>query len=167
MSANVNAEALDTRELTITRMLDAPRELVFTLWTEPQHLSKWWGPKGFTNPVCEVDARPGGALYIVMRAPNGAEHPMKAIYREVVAPERLVFTSVAVGAADEPLLDALTTVTFEDADGRTRLTLHTRATALVTLANRMLEGMDMGWTQSIDRLESLASVMAVRPPPGR
>jgi uncharacterized protein YndB with AHSA1/START domain len=148
-------EKLDERELTIIRMFDAPRELVFALWTEPRHLKKWWGPKDFTNPVCEVDFRPGGALKIVMRAPNGDEHPMKGTFGDIVWPERLAFTNIAVDMNGEPLVNGVTTVTFEDVGGKTRMTLHTSAVALVPLANRMLEGMNVGWTQSIDRLEAL------------
>jgi uncharacterized protein YndB with AHSA1/START domain len=136
---------------------------VFPLWTDPQHLSKWWGPSGFTNPVCEVDARPGGELKITMRAPDGTEHPMKGIFREVVRPERLVFTNFPIDANGHVLANGLTTVTFEDIGGRTRLTLHTRAAALVPLANRMLEGMDAGWTQSIDRFESYLSSVRAAP----
>jgi uncharacterized protein YndB with AHSA1/START domain len=86
------------RELVIERVFDAPPELVFQAWTQPAHLARWWGPKGFTNPVCEVDLRVGGAWRIVMRAPNGVEYPGGGIYREIVVPERLVFTN---GARDK------------------------------------------------------------------
>ncbi len=140
------------REVTLTRIFDAPRELVFRMWTDPRHVAQWWGPQGFTNPVCEMDVRPGGALRIVMRAPDGVDYPMRGIFREVAAPERLVFTNVAVDAADNPLLEGLTTVTFAEHDGKTKLTLQTRAVGLVAAAGRMLDGMEAGWTQSIDRL---------------
>src|SRR5205085_2306725 len=79
-----------SRELTFTRIFDAPRALVLGMWTDPKHVAQWWGPRGFTNPVCEMDVRPGGALRIVMRAPDGTEYPMPGIFRDVVAPERLV-----------------------------------------------------------------------------
>jgi uncharacterized protein YndB with AHSA1/START domain len=145
--------AITDRELTLTRVLDAPRELVFRMWTDPQHVAQWWGPMGFTNPVCEMDARPGGALRIVMRAPDGTDYPMTGTYREVVAPERLVFTNSAVDADGNALLDGMTIVTFAEHDGKTELTVQTRAVALVPLAKRMLEGMDAGWRQTLDRLE--------------
>ena len=75
------------RQLTLTRVFDAPRELVFQAWTEPEHLKQWWGPNGFTTPACEVDLRVGGAWKIVMRFPDGAnEHTMQAVYREVSPP---------------------------------------------------------------------------------
>jgi uncharacterized protein YndB with AHSA1/START domain len=125
---------------------------VFKACTEAAHLAQWWGPKGFTNPACEVDARPGGALRIVMRAPDGAEYPMTGVFREVTAPARLVFTSAAVDRDDKPLLEQVTTVTFSEQGRKTKLTLETRAVGLVAYAARMLEGMEAGWTQSIDRL---------------
>jgi uncharacterized protein YndB with AHSA1/START domain len=149
-----SANALAERQLVITRMFDAPRELVFRAWTDPEQVARWWGPKGFTNPVCEIDARPGGALRIVMRAPDGAEHPMKGVFREVVEPERLVFTNIAVDAQGDILLNGLTIVTFADQDGKTRLTVQTSAVGLAAEAAQMLAGMEEGWTQSIDRLEA-------------
>ena len=141
-----------TRDLTITRTFDAPRALVWRAWTDPRHLAAWWGPEGFTNPVCELDPRPGGAIRIVMRGPDGAEYPMRGIYREVVAPERLVFTNFAVDADDRPMMDGLTTVPFSERGGKTDMVLHTRATALVPMAVRMIAGMEPGWRQSIERL---------------
>jgi uncharacterized protein YndB with AHSA1/START domain len=147
--ATIDAEE---RELTITRLFDAPRETVWRAWTDPKHLAAWWGPAGFTNPVCEVDLRVGGALRIVMRAPDGAEYPMRGIYREIWPPERLVFHNFAVDADDQPMMDGLTTVTFTARGGKTEMVLHTKATALVPLAIRMLAGMEVGWRQSIDRL---------------
>jgi uncharacterized protein YndB with AHSA1/START domain len=145
--------AATERELILTRVLDTPRELVFRIWTDPQHVAKWWGPMGFTNPVCELDVQPGGALRIVMRAPDGTEHPMTGTYREVVAPERLVFTFAAVDGQGNPLLDGVTVVTFAERGGKTELTVQTHAIALVPSAARMLEGMDAGWRQTLDRLE--------------
>ncbi len=148
-----NEVAATERELVLTRVLDAPRELVFRMWTDPRHVAKWWGPMGFTNPVCEMDVRPGGELRIVMRAPDGTDYPMIGTYREIVAPERLVFTNSAIDAQGNPLLDGVTVVTFTERGGKTELTVQTHAIALVPLAVRMLEGMDAGWRQTLDRLE--------------
>ena len=153
MTAQPDTKPL-TREVTITRLVDAPRELVFRAWTDPKHLAQWWGPNGFTNPVCEVDLRVGGMLRIVMRAPNGTEFPMRGVFREIVAPERLVFTDTPVDKDDNDIIDGLTTVTFAEEGGKTRLTLHTRARVLNPDAAWMLEGMQAGWTQSIDRFEA-------------
>ncbi len=156
MTATNSLAALpNEREVVITRVFDAPRALVFKMWTDPKHMAQWWGPKGFTNPVCEVDARPGGALRIVMRAPDGAEYPMKGIFQEVVAPERLVFTNIAVDREGNHLLEGLTTVTFAEHGGKTKLILQTRAIGIAPMAPQMLAGMEAGWTQSLERLQTL------------
>jgi uncharacterized protein YndB with AHSA1/START domain len=144
---------LTERTVVITRVFEASREAVFKAWTDPAHLAAWWGPRSFTNPVCEVDLRVGGKLRIVMRAPDGAEHPMMGVFREITPPERLVFTNIATDPAGTVLLEGLTTVTLaEHGAGHTRLTVESRAVARVDYASRMLEGMEVGWTQSIDRL---------------
>jgi uncharacterized protein YndB with AHSA1/START domain len=155
MVTAAQAKPLDTREVTITRLFDAPRALVFKAWTDAAQLAQWWGPKGFTNPVCEIDARVGGALRIHMRAPDGSIYPMKGEIREIVAPERLVFTNIAVDAAGRHLLEGLTTVTFADQGGKTKLTLRTQAKAVVEYAAAYIEGMEAGWTQSIDKLQTM------------
>jgi uncharacterized protein YndB with AHSA1/START domain len=154
-AARPSAPALPARELTITRLIDAPPALVFAAWTDPARLARWWGPKHFTNPVCDLDVRPGGKLRIVMRSADGIEYPMIGVYQEIVAPERLVFTNIAVDRDDKPILKGLTTVTFAAHAGRTKLTLHTTATAVVAGVERMLEGMEAGWTQSLERLDAL------------
>lgn len=91
-TSNNPTEDSTDREFVISRVFDAPRVLVFTAWTDPEHMAQWWGPHGFTNPVCEMDVRPGGAHRIVMRGPDGVEYPIKGVYLEVVEPERLVMT---------------------------------------------------------------------------
>ena len=71
------------RELVLARVFDAPREVVFKAWTNVEHLKRWWGPKNFTNPVCEVDVRPGGAMRIHMRGPDGTIYPMTGVFQEI------------------------------------------------------------------------------------
>ncbi len=148
-------QVLAEREITITRVFDAPRALVFKAWTDAKVLAQWWGPKGFTNPVCEIDPRVGGALRIHMRAPDGSIYPMKGEIREIVPPERLAFTNIAVDEAGNHIIEGFTTVTFADENGKTRLTLHTRGSAIVEKAVAYLQGMEMGWTMSIDKLQAL------------
>jgi uncharacterized protein YndB with AHSA1/START domain len=148
------------RTVVITHVFDAPRELVWKAWTDPKHMAQWWGPRGFTNPVCELDVRPGGALRIVMRAPDGTEYPMQGVFREILEPERLVFTNIAVDADGNHLLEGVTKVAFAEHGGKTKLTLETRAVALVADAARMLEGMQAGWTQSLERLEAHVAAAA-------
>ena len=142
-------------EFLMTRTFDAPCDLVFKSWTERERLMHWWGPKGFTNPVCEVDLKPGGALRIVMRAPDGAEYPMKGIFREIVPPSRLVFTNIAVDKDGNHIIEGLTTLTFAEEGGKTKLTLQTRGVAVVDYAAAYLNGMEAGWTQSLEKLEAL------------
>jgi uncharacterized protein YndB with AHSA1/START domain len=156
------AAARPERNIVLTRIIDAPRELVFQAWTDPKQMARWWGPKCFINPVCEVDAKPGGALRIVMRAPDGAEYPMKGVFQEVVESERLVFTNIAVDQQGNHLLEGLTTVTFAEHEGKTKLTVQTGAVAMVGYASQYLEGMEAGWTQSLERLEELATNTAGR-----
>ena len=94
-SSTTSPPASSERELIFTRTIDAPRALVWAAWTDPKHVAQWWGPKEFTNPVCELDVRPGGAIRIDMRGPDGTVYPMAGIYQAIVAPERLVFISAA------------------------------------------------------------------------
>lgn len=140
------------REIVITRVFDAPRALVFKMWTDPNHLRAWFGPGVFTNPVCEVDARVGGKWRIVMRDPQGNDYPCGGEYREVVAPERLAFTNIATDKDANPIIDGFTTVILEEENGKTKLTLHTRGTAVVDYAAEYLKGMEAGWAQSLDGL---------------
>jgi uncharacterized protein YndB with AHSA1/START domain len=143
----------DKRELHITRIFDAPRDLMFKVWTDPKHVAQWWGPKYFTNPVCEMDVRPGGALLIHMQGPDGVIYPMKGVFNEVVVPERLVFTAEALaGEAGEPMLEDVTTVTFEEVDGKTLLTVHAIVTKSTPEAEGALDGMEQGWNEQLDKL---------------
>jgi uncharacterized protein YndB with AHSA1/START domain len=144
------------------RVFDAPRELVFKVWTEREHLSKWWGPKGFTNPLCEIDLRPGGAMRIDMRGPQGTVYPMSGQFLEIVPPERLVFVSSALDEADKPLFEVMNIVTFEEHDGKTMLTLHASVFKMTGgLAAQYISGMEMGWTQSLERLRECIAEVAV------
>lgn len=141
------------RELVLTRVLDAPRELVFKAWTDPKHMAQWWGPKYFTNPVCEMDVRPGGAILIHMQDPDGVVYPMKGVFQEVVAPERLVFSTSAIEDDDaNPQLESLTVVTFDEHEGKTKLTVQSVVTKAMPGAEGALAGMEEGWTQSLDKL---------------
>jgi len=140
------------REVTLTRVFDAPRALVYSMWTDAKHLANWWGPHGFTNPICEVDPRPGGKILIHMRAPNGDAHPMGGVFHELVPNERIVFTSYVDMPDGKRVIEAHSTVTLEDYRGKTRLTLHATGIGFVDFAERMLAGMEAGWAQSFGRL---------------
>ncbi len=159
------AAAGAAKELVLTRTFDAPRALVFKVWTDPKHLTRWWSPYGFTNPVCEADAKPGGVLRIDMKGPDGTVYPMKGVFDEVVAPERLVFTCFAhEDASGNPGLEVLTTVTFAERDGKTSLTIRAVVVKVAPESAGAVAGMELGWTQSLERLEAeVAEAHAGRP----
>ena len=148
------------RTVTLTRSFEAPDELVFQAWTDPKRMAQWWGPKGFTNPVCELDLRRGGAIRIDMTAPDGTVYPMTGAFQEIVKAERLVFTTGAVpDAKGSPQLVGRTIVVFADEDGETTLTVQSTASALPA-ASQALDGMESGWAQSLERLAELLGKLA-------
>lgn len=153
------------QDLIITRVFDAPPALVFKAWTDPEHVKRWWGPRGFTMPTCKIDLRPGGAMHFCMRSPEGHDIWCKGIYREIVAPERIVSTSffsdpegnlippTQYGLSQEWPAETLFTVTFEEQDGKTKLTIRQSGVPMIPLR----EGAKQGWNESFDRLaEALA-----------
>jgi uncharacterized protein YndB with AHSA1/START domain len=144
------------REVVIRRVLNAPRELVFAVWTDASHVSRWWGPNGFTTPLCEIDARVGGAIRIDMRASDGTVYPMTGVFQEVVPPERLVFTTTPLDPSGKPLFETLNIVTFTEQNGKTAVTVRTRATTWTAQSAPYLQGMEMGWTQTVERLAGYA-----------
>jgi len=148
-------ESSHNKELTIIRTFNAPRRVVFRAWTDPELLAQWWGPKDFTNPVCEWEARPGGAIRVHMTAPNGTVYPMGGVVREVKDPERIVFISTALGDEESVDLENLNTVVFEDDGGRTKATVHVEVLKAAPVMARALDGMEIGWCESLDKLESL------------
>jgi uncharacterized protein YndB with AHSA1/START domain len=163
MSANrARIDATEPKwDLVITRVFDASRERVFKAWTDTAHVAQWWGPKGFTNPVCEMDVRVGGVIRIHMRAPDGVVYPMTGVFQEISEPDRLVFVSTALDEKGDSMFDILNTVLFANQQGRTVLTLQARVIRTTAQAPQYLQGMEAGWTQSLDRLaEKLATMSA-------
>jgi uncharacterized protein YndB with AHSA1/START domain len=132
-------------ELSITRVFDAPRGLVFRVWSTPEHLMRWWGPKDFACTLAKTNFRPGGAWRTSIRSPEGTDHGARGVYREIVEPERLVFTFAWDGSSE-----TLVTVTFEDHGGQTRLTF--RQTPFDTVESR--DSHQEGWSECLDRLEA-------------
>lgn len=142
-----------TQELVLERVFNAPRELVFKVWTESEHVAKWWGPALFTNPVCEMDARPGGAIRIDMHGPDGSVAPMTGVFHEVIPPERLVFTSRAFeDSSGNAPLEVLNTITFEDYEGKTKIKLVAQVIKAAPEMAAALAGMEEGWQGSLDKL---------------
>ncbi|HEY1310142.1 MAG TPA: SRPBCC domain-containing protein [Pseudolabrys sp.] len=141
--------------VVITRVFDAPRELVWRAWTDPKMMAQWFGPRGFTSSVPELDLRVGGALRIVMHGPDGNDYPMKGVFREILPPERLVFSSIPVDKDGNHLMEGETVVSFTERDGKTELVVKAHMVGKAPIAAQMLAGMEAGWTQTIDRLEEL------------
>jgi uncharacterized protein YndB with AHSA1/START domain len=150
-----NSAQTEERVLVLTRIFDAPRDLVWKAWTEPERVVQWMGPRGFTSTILKADFRPGGAYRFHMRGPDGTDHWQQGVYREIVEPERIVCTYAwadAEGKATRP--ETLLTVSFAEQGDRTMLTLHQAVFESVTA--RDLHG--EGWSSSLERLaESLAN----------
>lgn len=153
------------QEFVITRSFDAPRELVFEAFTEPERMKHWWGPKGFTVIASEMDLRPGGFYHYGMRAPDGSAMWGKMVYREIVRPERIVlvnsFSDEAGNITRHPMsptwpLEMLSTFLFAERDGRTTLTikwspLNADQTERATFGGAH-DGMRQGWGGTLDQL---------------
>ncbi len=160
MTGNKIEPAQDTadREIVITRVLNAPRELVWKAWTDPKHLEQWWGPKGFTTAVTEMNLRPGGGWRYVMRGPDGAEYPCKGIFREITVPERIVTSDefdeghVAVGSGDLPSGMVVTAIFREQGD-KTKLTLRIMHQSMEDRKKHEQMGVIAGWNSSFDCLD--------------
>jgi len=135
------------RELVVSRLIDAPRRLVFKAWTEPEQVARWWGPQGFTTTYCKMDVRPGGTFRFCMRSPAGTDHWKRGVYREIVAPERLVFTFAWEDADGKPGHELLTTITFADHGTGTMLTLH----QAVFETTEACDDHRRGWTSCLER----------------
>jgi uncharacterized protein YndB with AHSA1/START domain len=148
-------------ELVIQRVFDAPRELVWKAWTEPEHLRRWWGPKGYAAPVARMDLRVGGKYLLCMRSPEGQDFYSTGVYQKIDPPNELVFTDSFADAdgnvvsadyygmgADFPR-ELLVQITFEDLDGKTRMTLRHRPLP----AGAIAEQTGAGWNESFDKLE--------------
>ena len=155
------------RELIITRIFDAPRELLWKAWTEPERFMRWWGPKHFTAPFCTIDLRVDGTYLNSMRSPEGQDFWTTGVYREIVPPSLLVYTDSFAdekgnvvpashyGMSGDWPLELLVTVTFEEDGGRTKMTLRHAGIP----AGRMSELTEAGWNESFDKL---AEVLAGR-----
>lgn len=158
--------AQSDREIVITRVFNAPRELVYKAWTEPKHIEQWYGPKGFTTRVTEMDLRPDGRWCYIMIGPDGTEYPSKGVFREIVPPERLVATD-EFGEGIEKVLTVdlpkgmVTTATFEDLGGKTRLTIQVMHDTVSDRRKHEEMGVVAGWNSSLDCLEEALQSMAV------
>lgn len=145
------------KELKMTRVFDAPREMVYKAWTKPELVKQWWGPQGVFIPVCELNVRPGGKMNIVMEAGEemgkfkGTQWPMEGVYVELDEPKKIVFTSSAMNG-ENLLFEHTTTVTFDETDGKTTMNVHVVVTKALPGSEFAISGMEQGWSSQFDKL---------------
>ncbi len=143
-------------DLVFTRTIDAPARLVFKAWTDQWLLAKWWGPKDFTNPLCELDVKPDGRIRVDMRGPDGTVYSMGGMFHQIIEPHKLVFTSTALEDEwGDARLKNLNTVRFEDQNGKTRVTVSIQILKAADEVASSIEEMPAGWNESLDKLETL------------
>jgi uncharacterized protein YndB with AHSA1/START domain len=141
----------DPRSIIATRVYDAPRELVWKAWTDPEHLAQWWGPDGFSTTTSAYDLRPGGVWRFVMHGPDGRDYQNRITFDEIVKPERIAYHHG--GGDDVEPVQFRTTVTFEDISGKTRLTLHAVFPSAAARERVIKQyGADKGAVQTLSRL---------------
>ena len=165
-----NATRPGARELSITRVLDAPRALVFKAWTTPAHMVRWWGPHGFTCLSCTIDLRVGGEWRLAMRSPTGVEDRQRGVFQEIVEPERIVFTyqfedfaerqeagrpmNAGAGTGHQTIV----TVSFDDLGGKTRLTLRQG----IFQSPEACDDHIHGWSEALDHLAEFITASAAQ-----
>jgi uncharacterized protein YndB with AHSA1/START domain len=160
---------VEGQELILERMFDAPRELVFKAFSEAEHLKHWWGPRGWTLTVCNVDFRPGGIWHYCMKCMDenqgefyGQEAWGKAVYQEIVEPEKIVYIdyfSDAEGNEAEGLPSSKITMFLEEHEGRTKLVSRSEYESAEALEAVMKMGMEQGISETWDRLEEYLQVL--------
>jgi uncharacterized protein YndB with AHSA1/START domain len=150
-SAGASTDISAERELTIHRTFAAPRALVFRAWTEPEILAQWSCPRGFTISENHGELRVGGAFFVRMHSAQGSEHRMRGVYREIVRPERLVFTHCWLDADGNAGPETIVTVTLRERGGQTDMTFHQGS--FDSRASR--DGHAAGWTSCFERLTEL------------
>ncbi|MFC5652532.1 SRPBCC domain-containing protein [Paenibacillus solisilvae] len=146
------------RDFTMERIFDAPRELVFQTFSKPEHISRWWAPRPYTIPVCNIDFRPGGVWHYCMRSPEGEVHWARSVYQEITEPEQIVFTTTFAdqdaNPTDEvPLQRA--TVTLTEYEGKTKVNLRYQFESDEDLQVTVAMGIVEGITATFGNLEQL------------
>jgi len=149
--ARLSAHQLSQGDVVLARVFNAPRALVFKAWTDPKLTAQWWGPRGFTNPVCEMDVRRGGAILIHMRGPDGIVYPMSGVYQEVVEPE------CCAGQSGRAALRDTEHHHIRQERSGTKLTVEALVVKTTAAAAPHLAGAVVGWSQSLERLEAFLS----------
>ena len=147
----------ENKTVNIEYEFNAPRSLVWDAWTKPEHFSQWWSPDMFTIPVCELDVRVDGKIRIDMQGPDGVVYPSSGVFKEIVEPQRLVFTNSPLDASGNKLFEVLQTVVLSEQNGKTKLTLKAEVISATADAAPYLAGMEMGLNQAINKLDKLVS----------
>jgi len=148
------------RNLVLTRRYDAPPDVVFRAWTEPEQMKHWWGPHGWSIPLSEADLRPGGAFRYAMRSPEGHEHMVEGTIGEIDPPRRIVTVSELGGDGNHPPIRVVTAVTFEEQGGATLVTVDTTVSGSGEWFDAATEGMDQHWGEHMERLGDYLSTFA-------
>jgi uncharacterized protein YndB with AHSA1/START domain len=154
--------SIGEREIVMERQFNAPRTLMFQVFTQPEHLKRWWAPPPYTLPVCTIDLRPGGIWHYCMCSPEGQDQWARSVYREIVPPEKLVYTTIFADEHANPTLgmpEHLTTVLFTEETGKTRVTTRVQfssAEALkVAVDIGMPQGMTITWAYLVEYMQEL------------
>src|SRR6202171_5130006 len=154
MAASNASSSAAEREIVFTRVFDAPRDLVFQAWTDPEHIGSWWGPKDFTTTIFEMDVRPGGVWRFIMHGPDGVDYRNEIVYVEIVKPERLVYNHVS-----GPRFHV--TVTFTEEGDQTRLNMQMLFESAAARDNTVKKfGAVEGLNQTLGRLQDYLAKMA-------
>lgn len=151
------------QEFVVERQFNAPRALLFQVFTQPEHLKRWWAPQPYTVPTCTVDLRPGGIWHYSMRSPEGQEHWALSVYREIVPPEKLVYTSTFADEHANPIEgipEHLTTIIFTEEAGKTtataRIQFASKEALKVAVDMGMQQGMNMTWDYLVMYVQELS-----------
>jgi len=148
------------KEILMSRVFDAPRHLVFEAMTKPEHVRRWWAcMDGMTMAVCEIDLRVGGKYRYVTRMPDGSEFAFNGVYKEIVAPSRIVHSEIFEPFPDSP---TLVTMTLEERDGKTHYQTHVVHQTKEARDMHIQSGMEVGANFALDRIEEIAQELAPR-----
>ncbi len=149
----------NSKEIVIERVFDAPRELVWKAWTDPEHVAQWWGPHGMKTRVDELDLRPGGSWRYVMLGPNGTEYPQSGVFKEIVPPETIVMTAEFPYAPDEAA-EVVLTYHFDDLGDKTKLTMRIAHPSVEERRKQAAMGVVEGWNANFDSLDAHLATLA-------
>lgn len=157
----------ENKEFVISRVLDAPRDLVWKIWTEAGHMKRWWGPKGFKVLVSKMDLNQGGTFHYCLEGPDKSKMWGKFVFREITVPERMVFISSFSdengGVTRHPMhmswpLELMSTILFEEVNGKTKVTVKWSTHAATAAEQKTFDdnhtSMNMGWTGTFEQLEA-------------